>query len=331
MNITDLSEKSLSSESNQKKNEIVDNGHNEKSPTTFKYLSKSTVTDSHPLMISPENESGNFQPEAHSSTLNLVDRRVGMEAPTVLGLDMSNIDSYSEQLPDFPESPTAMKKSLLYDMPLEISPTADHSDTENERSIYEAVLSPNLQNVSLTMHEKCGNLNFLSQVKKSNKLRKIKVDPEEQNPDSDVSSVESISESIQSEDVFAESRTNNLTLDMNFIQELLDSPDDIDESVLEPPDFVQKEDEENNESVEPIKEYSAEEERRDSRHWQKIELPNGKQRIIDMRVIEPYKRVLSHGGYLQARGHNAIIVFSACYLPDKSRKDYVYVMDNLFL
>ena len=125
---------------------------------------------------------------------------------------------------------------------------------------------------------------------------------------------------------------------MDFIKELLDSPDDMEDSILDGPDLdflpnlsLNTENGDQNSTPEPIKEYSLEEERRDSRFWQKIELPNGKIKIIDMRVIEPYKRVLSHGGYLQAGGHNAIILFSACFLPDKSRKDYVYVMDNLFL
>lgn len=75
---------------------------------------------------------------------------------------------------------------------------------------------------------------------------------------------------------------------------------------------------------------SATDEAKDSRGWQKITLPDGRTRDIDMKVIEPYKRVLSHGGYLKAGGHNAIVVFSACYLPDRSRTDYHYVMDNLF-
>lgn len=75
----------------------------------------------------------------------------------------------------------------------------------------------------------------------------------------------------------------------------------------------------------------AAEESRDLRNWQKITLPDGRTRDIDMKVIEPYKRVLSHGGYLNAGGHNAIVVFSACHLPDRSRADYHYVMDNLFL
>ncbi len=28
---------------------------------------------------------------------------------------------------------------------------------------------------------------------------------------------------------------------------------------------------------------------------------------------------------------SAIIIFSACYMPDRTRKDYHYVMDNLFM
>lgn len=63
---------------------------------------------------------------------------------------------------------------------------------------------------------------------------------------------------------------------------------------------------------------------------------------IDLKVIEPYKKVISHAGYCHhtdpsAPAHKpgesapAIIVFSACYLPDRSRRDYNYVMDHLFL
>uniref|UniRef100_A0A8D8KQ05 Protein prune homolog 2 n=1 Tax=Culex pipiens TaxID=7175 RepID=A0A8D8KQ05_CULPI len=84
-------------------------------------------------------------------------------------------------------------------------------------------------------------------------------------------------------------------------------------------------------SAPQLPQYSARDEARDIRNWQKITLPDGKTREIDMKVIEPYKRVLSHGGYLQAGGHNAIVVFSACHLPDRSRADYHYVMNNLFL
>lgn len=106
---------------------------------------------------------------------------------------------------------------------------------------------------------------------------------------------------------------------------------------------------------EAIPELTAAEERSEARHWRTVTVA-GEERRIDMKVIEPYKRVgisfisikllsvallifyldfflqvLSHGGYLSAGCHNAIIVFSACFLPDRSRVDYDYVMDNLFL
>lgn len=78
----------------------------------------------------------------------------------------------------------------------------------------------------------------------------------------------------------------------------------------------------------PIPEMSAAEEFEEERSWKSCTV-NGEDRKIDMKVIEPYRKVLSHGGY--QGDSNAIIIFSACYLPDRSRKDYEYVMDNLFL
>ncbi|XP_036949816.1 BCL2/adenovirus E1B 19 kDa protein-interacting protein 2-like isoform X3 [Acanthopagrus latus] len=50
---------------------------------------------------------------------------------------------------------------------------------------------------------------------------------------------------------------------------------------------------------------------------------------VNMSVLEPYLRVLSHGGYY-GEGMNDIIVFSSCYLPQNSLDSYQYVMDNLF-
>ncbi|XP_065214594.1 protein prune homolog 2 [Planococcus citri] len=78
-----------------------------------------------------------------------------------------------------------------------------------------------------------------------------------------------------------------------------------------------------------IPELTVEEERADMKSWKACTI-GGIKRQIDMKVIEPYKRVLSHGGYLTTGSHNAIITFSACFLPHKSRVDYNYVMDNLF-
>ncbi|XP_048489196.1 uncharacterized protein LOC105383077 [Plutella xylostella] len=84
----------------------------------------------------------------------------------------------------------------------------------------------------------------------------------------------------------------------------------------------------------PIPEYSAAEEFEEERAWLKVPLGNGATSTCDMKVIEPFKRCLSHGGYMGTAGGAggaAIIVFSACHLPDRARVDYHYVMDNLFL
>ncbi|XP_071942352.1 uncharacterized protein [Antedon mediterranea] len=81
--------------------------------------------------------------------------------------------------------------------------------------------------------------------------------------------------------------------------------------------------------AEPIPEYTAKEEFEDRHKWRKVSI-GGREHTIDMNVINPYRKVLSHGGYY-GDGLNAIIVFASCYMPDKTRKDYSYVMDNLFL
>ncbi|XP_076020535.1 BCL2/adenovirus E1B 19 kDa protein-interacting protein 2-like [Genypterus blacodes] len=50
---------------------------------------------------------------------------------------------------------------------------------------------------------------------------------------------------------------------------------------------------------------------------------------VNMSILEPFLRVLSHGGYY-GDGMNDIIVFSSCYLPESSQENYQYVMDHLF-
>lgn len=44
----------------------------------------------------------------------------------------------------------------MYDLPVEMVAHDISSDNENDKSVYEAHLSSNLQNVSLTMNEKEG-------------------------------------------------------------------------------------------------------------------------------------------------------------------------------
>ncbi|XP_056894084.1 caytaxin isoform X1 [Takifugu flavidus] len=65
------------------------------------------------------------------------------------------------------------------------------------------------------------------------------------------------------------------------------------------------------------------------RLWRTVLIGEQEHRI-DMQIIRPYLRVITHGGYY-GEGLNAIIVFSACYLPDSSCSDYHYIMENLFL
>ncbi|KAI3372812.1 hypothetical protein L3Q82_023275, partial [Scortum barcoo] len=81
-------------------------------------------------------------------------------------------------------------------------------------------------------------------------------------------------------------------------------------------------------SSDAIARQSAAEESRDSRLWRSVVIGEQEHRI-DMKCIEPYKRVISHGGYYAEQ--NAIIVFAACFLPDSNCDNYNYVMENLFL
>lgn len=55
---------------------------------------------------------------------------------------------------------------------------------------------------------------------------------------------------------------------------------------------------------------------------------------LDMKAIEPYKKVLSHGGYTGASGLTAVVIFTAAQLPDTiqhNAADYEYIMHNIFL
>ncbi|XP_053704485.1 protein prune homolog 2 isoform X2 [Synchiropus splendidus] len=80
---------------------------------------------------------------------------------------------------------------------------------------------------------------------------------------------------------------------------------------------------------ESIPTYAAEEERQDGKLWRTVVIGEQEHRI-NMKIIEPYMRVISHGGYY-GNGANAIIVFAACFLPDSDREDYHEIMENLFL
>ncbi|KAL0968919.1 hypothetical protein UPYG_G00273710 [Umbra pygmaea] len=77
-----------------------------------------------------------------------------------------------------------------------------------------------------------------------------------------------------------------------------------------------------------VQENPASEEREEGRRWRVFRIGDQDHRV-DMKAIEPYKRVISHGGYY-GDGLNAIIVFAVCYMPESSQPNYRYLMDNLF-
>ncbi|XP_047210085.1 BCL2/adenovirus E1B 19 kDa protein-interacting protein 2 isoform X2 [Girardinichthys multiradiatus] len=80
--------------------------------------------------------------------------------------------------------------------------------------------------------------------------------------------------------------------------------------------------------VESVQEYKASDEREEGRRWRIFRIGDQDHRV-DMKAIEPYKRVISHGGYY-GDGLNAIIVFAVCFMPESSQPNYRYIMDNLF-
>uniref|UniRef100_A0A3B4T541 ATCAY kinesin light chain interacting caytaxin n=1 Tax=Seriola dumerili TaxID=41447 RepID=A0A3B4T541_SERDU len=125
----------------------------------------------------------------------------------------------------------------------------------------------------------------------------------------------------------------NLSLDQSegslLSDDFLDTPDDLDINVddIDTPDetdsleFIT-----NGNELDPIQNDGN---TNNGRLWRTVIIGEQEHRI-DMQVIRPYLRVITHGGYY-GEGLNAIIVFSACYLPDSSCPDYHYIMENLFL
>ncbi|XP_004855778.1 BCL2/adenovirus E1B 19 kDa protein-interacting protein 2 isoform X4 [Heterocephalus glaber] len=77
-----------------------------------------------------------------------------------------------------------------------------------------------------------------------------------------------------------------------------------------------------------ITEYTAAEEQEDGRRWRMFRIGEQDHRV-DMKAIEPYKKVISHGGYY-GDGLNAIVVFAVCFMPESGQPNYRYLMDNLF-
>lgn len=67
----------------------------------------------------------------------------------------------------------------------------------------------------------------------------------------------------------------------------------------------------------------------DSRfRWHTVSV-NGREKVLDLKLLEPYMKVISHGGYFSDT-RSTIIVIAACYLPDRGLSNYDYLMEQLF-
>lgn len=255
-----------------------------------------------------------------------------------LDLELPPLETYKVETVPFPKSPQELRQSLEasgvplpleYSSPIsgsEISVCYDKEEDEEDRSMYQAYLSPDCNNVKLKkdpLYQGPGT----SPGSSLSRRRKIRVTADVLSSiatDTDTATDTTLTEQMYTaRDSSASPGGSDTELDDTFMPEM-DSPDELEDSILECLDDAEER------TPEAIPELTAAEERSEARHWRTVTVA-GEERRIDMKVIEPYKRVLSHGGYLSAGCHNAIIVFSACFLPDRSRVDYDYVMDNLFL
>lgn len=271
-----------------------------------------TLVDQHPLMSPAPSENG------HRQYFSYPDVVPESEQPLRLGNPNANVGVTDDSLDVIEPVSGRRKISVLR------SASPDYLSSESEAedlSQYQANVEPSFQTVSLVPNSSYKATNTSPKIERR---RKIPLADDLLN--SDVSSVDTMS-------------NHSFDDDLNLVSLSPSSSFVLDDKIGRAKNTIKynKDDDESGstpttpKNVEPLPQYTEAEERRDSRNWQKITLPDGKTREIDMKVIDPYKRVLSHGGYLQSGGHNAIIVFCACHLPDRSRTDYHYVMDNLFL
>lgn len=281
--------------------------------SSFSSCSTLTLTNCHPLM-SPKNQDSDSDcsPRKMFNYPDVVPSMEPLRHPSPCS-SMNAMNASLDILTDSYRGP------MEHTDEEESSPEYPSSDDESEPDLsqYQANVTPLFQSVALVSLST--NKSDIEPIILTRKLRSKKTN---KIPD-DGSSVETLSDQSFDHD-FDDNDEPNLVSASVSSSVLDDAGYNPDETMAETPGTTCL-------PMDSIQQYSAVDEARDSRNWQKITLPDGKTRDIDMKVIEPYKRVLSHGGYLSSGGHNAIVVFSACHLPDRSRTDYHYVMDNLFL
>ena len=77
--------------------------------------------------------------------------------------------------------------------------------------------------------------------------------------------------------------------------------------------------------MEPIPEYTAREELEDEKNWRSVTIGDKKYKI-DMKVIEPYKKVLSHGGEAQTSQLQFSFLLNASLL-NRSTFSFSFLLD----
>ncbi|XP_063874731.1 protein prune homolog 2-like isoform X1 [Scylla paramamosain] len=235
---------------------------------------------------------------------------------------LPDTEIYEPETVDFPNSPTALR--YMVDPSEECGGVrlAEREDTsqppatptEEDRSLYTAVVSPPTGQVTLRKERPSSlEVNRKKRLTVTEELLTVAVDDDQH-------SISSLSQHSDDEDDDAQMLSHDEFTDM-LTPDDIDTPDELEESIMERLGPQPR--------IDPLPEYTTSQEATEERSWRSVVI-SGIERRIDMKVIEPYKKVLSHGGYLLGSSE-AIIVFSACFLPDRSRKDYDYVMDNLFM
>ncbi|KAK8750338.1 hypothetical protein OTU49_014784 [Cherax quadricarinatus] len=251
---------------------------------------------------------------------------------------LPDTEIYEPETVDFPNSPTALRYMVHPDDDCTGVRLAEREETtqppvtptEEDRSVYTAVVSPPTGQVTLRKERPSSlEVNRKKRLTVTEELLTVAVDDDQH-------SISSLSQHSDDDDDDAQMLSHDEFTDM-LTPDDIDTPDELEESIMESESVLGTKSLKSYEGyglgpqprIDPLPEYTVTQETTEERSWRSVVI-SGIERRIDMKVIEPYKKVLSHGGYLLG-SNEAVIVFSACFLPDRSRKDYDYVMDNLFM
>ncbi|XP_001626140.3 uncharacterized protein LOC5505290 isoform X2 [Nematostella vectensis] len=62
--------------------------------------------------------------------------------------------------------------------------------------------------------------------------------------------------------------------------------------------------------------------------WHTVRV-NKREKVLDLKLLEPYMKVITHGGF-HCPERAVIVVIAACYLPSKAEKNYDFLMEQVF-